>query len=299
MATAAIAGGVSMTSAGGSKFALQNGTTLPLGCAVRIGSFMLPDASRDQTLATASDYATIKSWFQPLAESGSTSGIISQPNNTGLCLCTNAIPAVGDIFGSITNISSSYLTPGRRLYVWVFNHANPELATQWGIFTASTWLAPEALGTQVLSTTAAITALHGSIAEQQLRLRDIPTSYGNWIWKSYTTNALPQTTNASADPDHDGLANIAEYAWLLRPNAADQTRMSITKDVNGITFTFKRPRNIPDVTVTAECSPDLLNWSPASSSVIASDADFDTCQSTAAPGARCFWRVRFSSVATP
>ena len=115
-------------------------------------------------------------------------------------------------------------------------------------------------------------------------------------------NAAAATIDYNADPDGDGIQNIAEYAWQLNPNARDGTRTTLTGETTGnsVTFTFKTPRNLPDVQVTAECSPDLHTWSAATSTVTATDADFDTRTCTSSPGAgRCFWRVRFSNVAAP
>ncbi len=297
--SSALAGGVTLSSVGGSRFALNDGQALPVGVAVRIGTFLLPSETRDQELASATDYVTLKSWFQPLAESGEASGTVSQPGETGAFLRSNGFPATGDIFGTISNISPVFMPPGTQLYVWVFNHADPEQSTQWGIYTAETWTMPEMLGTRVLSTGAGVEALHGIAAAQQLRLREVPVSYGNWTWKNYSSGAVPDIVAATADPDHDGIANLAEYAWLLRANASDTMRAEIQEEGGVMSFTFKRPRNLTDVNVSAECSPDLKTWSPASSVLVGSDADFDTLRSTATAGARCFWRVRFASIPAP
>lgn len=299
ISSSAWAGGVTLTSVGGSQFALRDGQALPPGAAVRIGTFLLPAETRDQALVAATDYVTLKSWFQPLAESGEASGTIAQPGESGGFLRSNGFPTAGDIFGTISNISPSFMPPGTQLYVWVFNHVDPEQSTQWGIFTSENWTVPESLGTRVLSTGAGVQALHGNTGDQQLLLRDIPVSYGNWTWKNYTSDAFPEIAGAAEDPDRDGIANLAEYAWLLRANAPDTTRAEIKEEGGVLSFTFKRPRNLPDVSVSAECSPDLKKWFPAASVLIGSDADFDTLRSTATSGERCFWRVRFSSITAP
>ncbi len=291
------AGGVTLTTHGGSQFTLKDGAALPQGCAIRIGSFNLPDATRDQTLAATKEYATLKSWFKPLAEGAATTGAAAQPGGAGSPLRANGFPNAGEIFGTITDISSGYMTPGARLYVWVFNHANPAHATQWGIFTATNWLAPQSLGNQVLSTSASVTPVQGGLGSQQLQLRDIPATYGNWTWQSYPGGTAAPALDASADPDGDGLANIAEYAWRLNPATTDQTRTTLSGTPgSNVVFRFQRPRNTPDVAVTAECSPDLKTWTPAASTVVSSDADFDTCECTPPVGTRFFWRVRFAAV---
>lgn len=288
------AGTVTLSSVGGTKFASKSGTLLPSGCAVRLGFFNLAAETRNQTVSSESDYAQLAASFNPLAEGIIGAGSSSQTAGSGTVLRQNNFPDAGDIFGSVSNISASYLAPGTQLYVWVFNHVDPNQATQWGIFTASTWVAPPALGNSTLSTTASMVALQGTLASGQLRLIDLPATFGNWTWHSFASGTPTALTQPNADADHDGLANFAEYAWQLNPAAASTPRTALARSAGGgATFTFLRPRNLPDVIVSAECSTDLRTWLPASSTVVSSDADFDTMQSTSAPGTRCFWRVRF------
>jgi len=299
---ASFAGSITLSSVGGSQFANQSGTVLPAGVAIRIGAFNLPDATRDATLAATSDYAQLVSWFKPLGESISGAGVVAQANGAGSQLRANGFPSAGNVFGTISNISGSYLVPGTRLYVWVFDTASPYDSSQWGIFTAPGWVVPPKLGGQALSTAATVSAIQGSASAGQLRLSTPPLTFGNWCMKKFPESAPATTTGFNADPDGDGIFNIAEYAWQLNPNARDNTSTTLTGETAGsaVTFTFKTPRNLADVQVTAECSPDLKTWSAATSTITASDADFDTHACTSSPGAgRCFWRVRFSTVTTP
>jgi hypothetical protein len=291
------AGSITLSSVGGAKFATKEGQLLPHGCAVRVGSFNLPNATRDQILPEKGDYAQLKTVFKPLAEGLIGSGSAAQNAGGGTVLRANSFPAEGDIFGTVANINATYMPPETQLYVWVFNHSNPDLATQWGLFTADTWLAPPALGNRTLGTNS-VEVLQGSTSGSQLRLIDVPATYGNWAWQSYSINASSTLTGSEADPDGDGLANIAEYAWRLNPAARSTPLTALNAASNGATvsFTFKSPRNQPDVAVIAECSPDLRTWEPAASVVITSDADFDTRQCSSSAGTRYFWRVRFENV---
>lgn len=292
------AGTVTLSSVGGRPFASATGVVLPSGVAIRVGTFNLPAPTRDQTLSTTADYAQLKAWFKPLGEGVSGAGSVAQANGSGTRLRANGYPAAGQVFGTIQNVSASYLTPGTQLYVWVFDTANPYDASQWGIFSAAGWVAPPALGAQALSTAAEVQAIQGSVVDGQLRLGTPASTFGNWVMRHFAENAAPGTTGYNADPDGDGIHNIAEYAWKLNPNARESTRTALTGENSGgsVTFTFKTPRNLADVVVTAECSSDLQAWTPATSTVTATDADFDThtCNVPAGTGP-CFWRVRFAT----
>jgi len=292
------AGTITLSSVGGAKFTTKAGQLLPHGCAVRVGSFNLPNNTRNQILPDKGDYAQLKSVFKPLAEGLIGAGSSAQSAGIGSVLRANSFPAEGDIFGTVADISAAYMPQNTQLYVWVFNHANPDLATQWGLFTADTWLAPPALGNRTLTTTGTVQALQGTLNPQQLRLIDVPSTYGNWAWQNYSISAVTPTIETAADPDGDGLANLAEYAWRLNPAAhsSPQTTLQVASGGAGVTFTFKSPRNLADVRVIAECSVDLRSWQPATSAVIASDADFDTRQCSSGTSTRCFWRVRFETV---
>lgn len=296
LATSASAGTLTLSSVGGSRFATKTGSLISTGCAVRLGTFELPAASRDAVLNSQGDYAWLKSVFKPLAEGLIGAGSAAQASGSGSVLRANGFPAAGDLFGSISDIDPAYLPPDTQLYVWVFNHSNPDQATQWGLFTAAEWTAPPALGNRTLSTAASVQALQGTAISGQLRLIDVPSTYGNWTWQNYSLGAPANLTQATADPDGDGVANLAEYAWKLNPSARSSPRTELTTPAAGtFTFRFKRPRNLPGVTLIAECSTDLKTWQPASVAVTGSDADFDTLESTASTATPCFWRVRFET----
>ncbi len=64
-----------------------------------------------------------------------------------------------------------------------------------------------------------------------------------------------------ADPDHDGLANLAEYALGLDPHQSTQ-QPSASLGPDGLSMIFTRPANLPDVTYAAESSEDLVKWNP-------------------------------------
>lgn len=65
----------------------------------------------------------------------------------------------------------------------------------------------------------------------------------------------------TADPDGDGLSNLAEYALGLDPHLHDNLPQP-TLDGTGLTLLFTRPKDLPGITYAAESSDDLINWTP-------------------------------------
>ena len=63
-----------------------------------------------------------------------------------------------------------------------------------------------------------------------------------------------------ADPDADGLANLAEYALGADPQAFTPP-IAGSRDETGFSITFTRPAGLPDVVYTAESSEGLGSWS--------------------------------------
>jgi hypothetical protein len=291
---------VLLTSSQGRQLATSSGTPLPSGCCIRIGTFLLPAATRDATLAATNDFAQLRSWFKPLAEGASGGGSIEQPGQLGTQLRTNNYPNNGEVLGMISNISASYLPTGTPLYVWVYDAATPEAAQQWGIFKADSWLAPTAYATLALSTKDNVMALQGSVNTEKLRLAPIPVTYGNWAMSKLGSDASSQTLSASTDADSDGVTNLIEYAWGFDPKAADaHSRSSVsTSGVSGTpSFNYQTPRGKPDLTVQAECSIDLINWTLVTSTLVGTEGDYDIRTVVAPPGNKCFWRLRFTIAA--
>jgi hypothetical protein len=73
--------------------------------------------------------------------------------------------------------------------------------------------------------------------------------------------ADPQISGDLADPDHDGLANLMEYALGLPPkDPASTNRPYARLEAGYLTLTYTQSKSATDVTLTIEQSSDLLNW---------------------------------------
>ena len=101
-----------------------SGQPLPLGDAVLVGTF---DISNSTIAANATNYSFLLSHWTQFASStigfGSPNG---SGDNSGYWLSSN------------NNSTLALGIAGQPIYYWVFNSPTPALATQYGIFTAST-----------------------------------------------------------------------------------------------------------------------------------------------------------------
>jgi hypothetical protein len=292
-ASMSYAGNLTISTSSGRKFTSQAGTPLNSGCCIRVGSFELTATNKNQVLANTKDFSQLNAWFKPLAENKNGSGTTEQTGSSNGQLRMNHYPVNGDVFGTITDILPSYIAADMPVYVWVFDAATPEQAQQWGIFTASNWQVPPDVGALTLTTSGTLQAIQGSVTSTQLQLQPIPSTYLNWAMKKFGSTASAQATDVSADSDGDGLKNLMEYAWGLNPASRDSARSAINASGTPY-FEFQVPRLLPDVTVQAECSTNMVNWTVVSSTLISTTDSYETRRVTSPNGNRCFWRVKFS-----
>ncbi|MFZ9941259.1 MAG: MBG domain-containing protein, partial [Luteolibacter sp.] len=93
-------------------------------------------------------------------------------------------------------------------------------------------------------------------------------TWNAWVTAHFTSEQ--QSTglaSENADPDADGMANLAEYALGGDPHAFTPMP-TVQVDSTWLTLTFTRPPSLPDVIYAAESSSDLLEWSPVDIEVI-------------------------------
>jgi hypothetical protein len=101
-----------------------------------------------------------------------------------------------------------------------------------------------------------------------------------------------------ADPDHDQLANLAEYALGTDPHAFTLPP-SVARIEAGLTITFQRPRGLLDLAYTAESSDDLSVWTVLPLQIL-DDGPMQTMQATdplnSGDPARRMIRLRFTKL---
>jgi len=101
------------------------------------------------------------------------------------------------------------------------------------------------------------------------------SGYTGWANAFFDPDApnYPVISAPDADPDEDGLSNIAEYALFLSPivaNANDHISTSLTtirgRDYAVLTYSYRPDAN--DVSLEFETSHDLSNWTTATTIAI-------------------------------
>ena len=89
-------------------------------------------------------------------------------------------------------------------------------------------------------------------------------SYDAWALTAGLDNSTPsKDATPTADPDHDGVSNLMEYATKMNGAVNDPVPASATKTATGMDFTYTKNKAATDVTYTVEWS-DTLNatdWS--------------------------------------
>lgn len=176
---------ITVSSAGAvPKFVDSLGGFLVAGDAIRVGFFNSSTPANMATLQTSNVFADVNALFTPLAENITNAGTVSETGATGSNLVINNLFGTGNVFGQIQNIDSTYCTPGTELFIWVFNNADPTLATQWGIFTSTAgWEFPAGLGSSTLATDENVVILRGSNLSGNLALDNVNVvpEPGSWL----------------------------------------------------------------------------------------------------------------------
>ncbi len=87
-----------------------------------------------------------------------------------------------------------------------------------------------------------------------------PNTFAAWQAIKFTPAQLadPAFSGQNADPDHDGLPNLLEYAFFREPRTADFTAIPKGALTNGfLTLTYPRLRAATDLTLTPEVAASL------------------------------------------
>ena len=95
-----------------------------------------------------------------------------------------------------------------------------------------------------------------------------PTQYQSYLATYFTAAQLadPTITGDLADPDHDGICNLLEYAFGLDPTRADDSGLPVVSMQNGyLTISFVQRVAPTDLTYAVEVSSDMAAWNSGAS----------------------------------
>lgn len=166
-------------------------------------------------------------------------------------------PTAADIVYGQT-LASSTLSGGAASVPGCFAFTTPATAPAVGTTLQSVTFTPADTATYQSDTT--IVSVTVTIA---------PESLETWRTRCFSAEQIAAGLAAdNADPDGDGLNNLAEYALGTDPHAFTPP-MAAVKTPSGLVVTFTRPRGLPDVLYSAESTDDLIHWNPCLLELIA------------------------------
>jgi Peptidase family C25 len=113
------------------------------------------------------------------------------------------------------------------------------------------------------------------------------TPVQTWRLANFGTTANEGDAADGADPEHDGLSNVLEYALTLDPNAASSSGLPTASTGGGgyPRFEFTRNAARTDVTYTVEASSDLILWTPIARALAGAPTSAITAHSVTESGA--------------
>ena len=99
-----------------------------------------------------------------------------------------------------------------------------------------------------------------------------------WRLANFGTTEDAGDAADAADPDQDGIANLAEYALGLDPNTAGTLAANVEVDTAGgyLRLSVTRNPDATDVALAVEVSADLVNWADVEDVDIDTEADAAT-----------------------
>lgn len=125
-----------------------------------------------------------------------------------------------------------------------------------------------------------------------------PRSFSSWESVYFTyAQILAGESAADADPDHDGLTNLAEYSLGANPYGFTP-QPAATRDGNTLSMVFQRPAHVADVVYQAQAGSDFQTWEDLTLEVLNPGSDPETVRASKTlaapvPGTQ-FLRLRFT-----
>jgi hypothetical protein len=124
-----------------------------------------------------------------------------------------------------------------------------------------------ALNFEVPGVAAWVDTRNGNLDPYVVRIaRTKGTTFDAWRRLRFSTNdlAAPAVSGPSADPDGDGIPNLAEYALGLEPNHSNPASLKIVSSAGGgVSVRYDRLAVLGDIQFSWKTSTDLRDWTLA------------------------------------
>jgi hypothetical protein len=136
----------------------------------------------------------------------------------------------------------------------------------------------------------------GPQSNATITIHDAP--FDAWRFNNFTPEQLldNSTSGAAADPDHDGIRNLAEFFANSNPTSQDSSGpyLTLAQSNNQYVITLKRNPNASSLPVSLEESSTITSWTPAAAQeAITPDYPWEILDFTVTSTNEIkFWRVR-------
>ena len=131
---------------------------------------------------------------------------------------------------------------------------------------------------------------------------NVTANFNSWRNGKFSASELldPAVSGDSAVYSHDGLTNLVKYALGLEPKTISTTGIPVlTSDLANWIYTYQQASGLPDLSVTAETSHDLVHWAATglTLSPLSSANGLDTWQATLplTAATTAYFRLRVSA----
>ncbi len=125
----------------------------------------------------------------------------------------------------------------------------------------------------------------------------VTANFASWRLAKFTAGELLDTniSGPNADPDHDGFANLLEYALDLEPKSASTAGLpQVGIEGSDWAYTYTRPADRADVAYVVEMSVNLTNWSTVTHQLVSTSGGSETWRARypLASAANCYFRLK-------
>jgi fibronectin-binding autotransporter adhesin len=157
--------------------------------------------------------------------------------------------------------------------------------------------APTEVGSYTVQATLADSNYQGTATAVLVIENPVIRDFGSWVAGKFNPSQISAGESAPmADPDGDGMVNLAEYALGGDPYGFTSPP-TLLRSSEAISINFQRPLDLSDIRYHAEVSSNLEDWTALTLEVVSGDAQTERVRATyplpSNSSAPSFMRLRF------